>query len=353
MNLNIIKEALLMIRKVLIFTALIFGLIILAGCTQPVEEAHETYAENKTNGTNITNETSALPIITIGPCNSTDRREVDMCLLNNSMCADIASDDVRDECYYNGLNCTAIHNESFKSECEIKVKLMECEMQSEDINLCKALATHDPLHCGANADCVLRYANKSGDESACRLLSDYSATACRAVAANDYGMCYSELQYDATKKECLKLFAQYTGKDGNICNNISSHSYKEDCYKGVAEATADYSNCLLIETYNLHKECLLNVAVQTADHTICNLTRLAYSTAVRNQDVNFCMTMVATAHYKPQYCQDVYDAKYKWECFGNSIVDGKVKKEDCDQIDKALYKEWSEECYKRVAETET
>ncbi len=292
------------------------------------------------------NATVKEPII-IGPCQGYSISEVDGCLYNISLCSHISSMQLKDQCYYNSANCTEILNESLRSECALKAKLAECEKE-DNINLCKALSTGDPLYCGVNENCILKYSYEKGDDSTCSILDDYAKYACVAAARANYRVCY-EMQYEASQKECLKLYASITGVDGNICSKISFADYREDCYKGVAENTLDYSNCLLIGTYKLHRECLSNVATNTGNATICEKLRQFYTEKEWQEDVDFCKTRVAQVNYKPQICQELKNTGYRQGCFGGSIVDGKVQKEDCDMIDKNQFPEWSDECYKRAA----
>lgn len=324
--------------------------IIAGGCIQP-EGTQKTMQPKK----NITNEnvsknaTKEETVIIAGPCEGRTNEEVDLCLLNLSMCSQIKSISLRDECYYNLANCTEILNKSLRDECMLKQKLTECEKQ-DNINLCKALAANDPIYCGVNENCIFSYSYEKGDDSACAKLNDYDYKeyACKAIAQANFHICY-ELMYEASQKECLKLYAKTTGVDGNICSKISYDEYKEDCYKGVAENTLDYTNCLLISTYKTHKECISNVARDTANATICEKLRKFYTDKEWQEDIDFCKTMVAQVNYKPQICQELMNTGYRSGCFGGSIVDGKVSKEDCDMIDSNEYPEWSAECYKRAA----
>ncbi|MGB9634975.1 MAG: hypothetical protein ACPL0A_00700 [Candidatus Micrarchaeia archaeon] len=329
---------------------LVFLLFItVLGCIQqPVERGPEARL-NETAQNETMNKTAneTVTLIIAGPCNGTTRQEVDECLNERGICWDIKNISLRDDCYYNSMNCSYVLDPDRNAQCTRKVKLMECE-GSGDESFCKAMAMKDYTYCGTNADCITRFAYKTGNTEPCTLLGKIDNSTCIAVATGEYSNCYELELYEASQKECIKGFSKYTGVDGNICKELTTASYRDNCYYGVAEASGDYSNCLLIGSYNTHRDCLTTVAVKTVNASICDKMRLGSSSRQQRTDISFCKTRVAQINYKPWICQEVTDAEYKWGCFADSIITGKTKKEDCALIDNKTYPEWSAECFKRA-----
>jgi len=329
----------------LMFIIAIIAFSLMAGCLeQPAKPkpSKPNITENITQ--NITTE-NATKEITVGPCKGETRADVDACLMNNSLCADIENAQLKDYCYFKNMNCNKIVNDDLRHNCQISVGFSACTNEANQ-SLCRALAVNDPYYCGSNTECLLMYAYKTNTSDTCNLVggTGYEKSACKAIIAYDPYKCYVYEQYEATQKECIKLFSKITGVDGNICSQIKEQLYREDCYSGVAYSSRDYSNCLYITTYKTKKDCILNVAIETANASICE-----YSSTFTD-DIGYCKERVAEYNLMPSICQEINVPGYIWPCFANSILNNKTLKSECYKITNPLYNDWKEECLRRARE---
>lgn len=324
-------------------------IFLLSGCIALPQNGGEAYEgpvaeQNQTESGKV--ETNVTKNITIGPCTALTRTEVDVCLLSEGMCTEIADGGLRDECHLGKLECEEISDEKILSECNEKALSAKCASAS-DVGLCKALATGDYRHCDRNAACLIGFANATRDSSACSLIEDYNAVACRAIVDGNYRRCYTELEYEALHKACIVQYSRITGRDSEICEDISLAKYKEECYAAVATASGHYQLCAKILYYPERKECYTAAAMERGIVEPC-LEIVGTFTSDMYKDRDYCISIVAQKHYKPHYCEKIM-VNGRLACFNNAIVKGKVKKEDCALINAAEYPEQAALCYRSAS----
>ncbi|MEM4332014.1 MAG: hypothetical protein QW500_01915 [Candidatus Micrarchaeia archaeon] len=319
--------------------------VAMSGCLEPQKPTIPTKPDSngKDNlaATNKTEENITKEIV-VGPCRATTQKGVDVCLLQKGICDDISDALMKDSCYMAARECNKIADDDMRHSCQISVGFSECEGVKEQA-LCKALLTNDSYYCGDNTDCLLKFAYKINSTKPCALIvGDYIRSGCRAAVLGDPFKCYVYEEFEASRKECIKTYARVTGKDGDLCAQITNDNYRDDCYYGVAEASGDYSNCLLVKAYKTRKDCIIAVASKTVNPDICD-----YSSDFDN-DKAYCKVRVAQYNLKPSICQNINVAGYIWGCFADSIVDNETPISECDAITNPMYKDWRNECYKRA-----
>ncbi|MEM0437995.1 MAG: hypothetical protein QXU54_01700 [Candidatus Micrarchaeia archaeon] len=332
------------------FVLALILIILLGGCVTPPQNdgttTEEPVAEENQTGTGA-GEANITKNITVGPCTALTRTEVDACLLSEGLCSEIADSGLRDECYLGRLECEEISDDGIRNECNEKALNARCA-SAGDAGLCKALATGDYRHCGDNVGCLIGFANATKNSSACSLIGDYNAVACRAIVEGNYMLCYTELEYDALHKECIRQYSRVTGKDSEICEGISLSRYKDECYAAVAASSGHYSLCAKILYYPERKACYTSAAMERGIIEPC-LEIAETFTHDPYKDRDYCISIVAQKYYKPHYCEKIV-VSGRLACFNNAIVKGKVKKEDCALINAAEYPEQAALCYQSAGQ---
>jgi len=330
-----------MIFTTILIFALTFGCI---NFTEPEIPSNETEINetginitNITNGneTNITNNT--VSIISIGPCNGTVLIDVDICLMENEMCDEIKTPELRDQCYFNELRCDRINGEEKQEECyQISIE-RKCQ-GSNSPSFCKANLTGNVEYCGSNDDCLISFAHEFKDESLCEKIDIvYKKSACHAIVNKAWNMCYQLEKYEATQSECLKIYSKVIQQGSTICDGLTEGRYLYDCLSSVAFNTNNENLCSKILIYNTRRDCYYNIAFEYDRPNVCDLSP-------EQTDKDFCRTRLANKLFKPVLCEPIQDAKYKWGCFGDSIVKGKTLMSECKLINAKLYPEWRTLC---------
>lgn len=288
---------------------------------------------NKTNQTEVIEDV----LIVVGPCNSTILLDVDVCLLEHEMCSQIKTPELRDQCFYTQLNCEMINDEDKRKDCTLISIERECQ-QSPFPSLCKVLLTDNVEYCGKNEECLTYYAKEVRDESLCeKIETGYKKSACIAIVNQAWNMCYQLEKYEATQSECLKIYSEVTGTGNTLCEGLEESRYYYDCISVVALNTNNEKLCSKILIYNLRRDCYYNLAMEHDRAEVCDLSP-------DQDDASYCRTRLANKLYKPVLCEPINNPKFKWGCFGDSIVKGKTKLSECNKINGNLYPEWKELC---------
>lgn len=286
----------------------------------------------------VENETEEIPvIISIGPCNGTERIDVDICLMENEMCDKITSQELKDQCYFNKFECDYIKDEEKKAECsEIYIE-KECQGSSSP-SFCKSNLTGNVEYCGLNEECLISFAYEFKDETLCaKIETPFKRSACYAVVNTAWNMCYQMEKYDATQSECLKIYSGIVKKGTTICDGLNETRYLYDCLSSLAFYTNNEQLCSKILIYGTRRDCYYNIAYEYNRPFVCDLSP-------EKTDADFCRTRIANKLYKPVICEPINDPKYKWGCFGDSIVKDKTLMSECKLINSKLYPEWRTLC---------
>jgi len=324
-------------NKTILFSGILL-LFFLFGCINTNENGNglnET-DENETEIPEV-NETEEPIIISIGPCNGTEQIDVDICLMENELCDKIVSDELSDQCYFNKLECNYITDEEKKQECsEI---LIERKCQGSDFpSFCKANLTGNVEYCGLNEDCLINFAYEFKDDTLCeKIETPHVKSGCYAAVNNAWNMCYQLEKFEATQSECLKILSKINRRGTTICDGLTESRYLYDCLSTLAFNTNNEQLCSKILIYNTRRDCYYNIALEYDRPTVCDLNP-------EKTDADYCRTRLANKLLKPVICEPINDPKFKWGCFGDSIVKGKTLISECKLINAKLYPEWKTLC---------
>ena len=335
---------LIMNKSIIVAVLLLFALFF--GCINNNSNGNGEFNETNVNGNetdvNITNgtennQTIHDSLIIVGPCNGTVLLDVDICLMENEMCDKIKTPELRDQCFYNQFECNLINDNEKKEDCYSILIERECQ-GSDSPSLCKALLTDNVEYCGLNEECLINYAYEINDESLCeKIETSFKKSACKAIVNKAWNICYQEEKYEATQSECLKIYSTITNMGNTICDGLTESRYLYDCLSSVALNTNNEKLCARILIYNTRRDCYFNLAYEYDRPEVCDLSP-------EQNDADFCRTRIANKLYKPVICESIMDPKYKWGCFGDSIVKDKTLMSECNKINGNLYPEWKSLC---------
>ncbi len=332
----------------LLIIFLLVGVIFIAGCVggpkdtkgKVVEPEINESLENKSlENETLTNESEVVDKIEVEGCKGENWEEVDNCLYSGGKCSSIHSVDLKDKCYYEQHNCEKILNKDLREKCNYEEKMRDCD-NDEWPALCRAKVSGDAKFCGEDLDCTLQFAYLEGDLSKCEGLEGYNSTVCRAIVNGNYYLCYSEIDIEVFQKNCIVKYSEVTGRDGNICEGLSSDYYKDDCKYWVAQYSENPKKCKEITALQTWRKCILDLSQKMGDVSVCDY---AYDEDARD----YCIRVLAKKTHTPKYCEEVEDPGDRWRCFGDAIVKDYISKEKCDEISDR-FEEWKEECYSEL-----
>lgn len=330
----------LLIGGVLLFS-LLFGCLALNGDENgyPNGYLNGNGNDENLNETNETENGNGIPdeLIIIGPCNGTILIDVDVCLMEHEMCDKIKTPELRDQCFYNQLECNLINDDLKREECNLILIERECQ-GSDSPSLCKALLTDNVEYCGLNEECLMYYAYEINDETLCEKIgTTFKKSACYAVVNSAWNKCYHLERYEATQSECLKIYSRVTGRSNTICDGLEESRYLYDCLSKVAFNTNNENLCRRILVYNTRRDCYFNLAYEYDRPEVCDLSP-------EQNDADFCRVRLANKLFSPVICEPIRNPSYKWGCFGDSIVKDKTLMSECEKLDGTRYPEWKELC---------
>ncbi|NYZ76594.1 hypothetical protein H0N98_05090 [Candidatus Micrarchaeota archaeon] len=271
-------------------------------------------------------------------------------------CSQIVNRDDGDRCYYNDaieknnlIACSFIFSDVLRDNCNLRFAV-----NLTDPALCARIAngyTRDDCYHTIAPMAGIMTCNKIENDSLrkkCRLELGDESVLCEGMSANyDYNLCMAKSK-----------------NNYSICNEITNHSFWDDCYFDFAKAKSNYKICGLLSSSGGRDSCFQYFANLTSNSSLCEnisfsytrylcITRLTGDYARCNELSDYlqkdsCFKVFASEHTAPNLCLNISTHLYQDACF----TDIAMKSKDASICSRMICYECindREDCYMKVA----